>query len=262
MDFGASQVMRANMKGQMALGDFARVACEADKRSRQFGASTSINSTGPGQAPPHIVMAGPNPHSNFGGWVVARPEPYGHGTGRESATMGFPSLGSGVAAPPGLSLPVHSMAMATNVTVSDSSTNWKKTMLLDNAIKQSMKNGVRAGKSRTKRAPAKSLSVEIPAHCQGEGELGWHPALLDMSTIELNDWINKSRMDIDQVKALKALRRRIKNRRYTQKARERKRTTSEDGDSDDEGGRHVETRSFGVQCTLITGDPITFMEDN
>jgi hypothetical protein len=144
-----------------------------------------------------------------------------------------------------------------------------------------------AGKGKGRRAPVKSLAVVVPTQCRGEGELGWHPQLLEMSTVELNDHISKSRMEPgnachlppnlsfacppanphtgthththlltppcqlrrhtrarahthththttqhtpprahpDEVAALKALRRRIKNRGYTRRARERTRTS-------------------------------------
>jgi hypothetical protein len=69
-----------------------------------------------------------------------------------------------------------------------------------------------AEKGRRQRAPVRSLTVRVPDLCRGEGELGWHPQLLAMTTIELNDYVNKSDMRREEINALKALRRRIKNR--------------------------------------------------
>jgi hypothetical protein len=77
--------------------------------------------------------------------------------------------------------------------------------------------------SGMKRESPADLSVEIPLSCQGSGELGWHPDLLSMTTIHLNDYVTKNWLEPAQVKALKALRRRIKNRSYTQLARSKSR---------------------------------------
>eukprot|EP00035_Acanthoeca_spectabilis_P021978 m.441292 g.441292 ORF g.441292 m.441292 type:complete len:254 (-) comp18643_c0_seq1:1046-1807(-) len=235
MEFNGTAAQPTQM-GQMALGDFARVACEADKRVRgqqflpppQSGATSSQGMPMGGM--PQMIVA-PN-HGGFvtqGGWLVARPEHYPNGHDQSAsftATSG---------------MPVHSLPAAS---AGPSDSNGWTTASPDGVA--TLPKGGRAGKVRGKRAPARSLTVSIPAHCQGDGELGWNPILLEMSTIELNDWINKSRMEADHVKALKSLRRRIKNRRYTQKARERKRTDApEDASTDDDGG--VETRSIGVQ---------------
>lgn len=88
--------------------------------------------------------------------------------------------------------------------------------------------GKNAGHRCKKRAPIKSLSVEVPVFCRGPGELGWHPDLLRMTTIELNDFVNKSQLSSLEVKALKALRRRIKNRGYTRRARQRVKQNEDD----------------------------------
>jgi hypothetical protein len=205
---------------------------------------------------PHVMVA-PS-HAGYGqqsGWVVARPgEQQFHNGHTDQQPAGFsPSL------PPtnGMPMSIQTLPTAASAAAPDP-TAWQLPSMDGSNVPLSTshlamesragKIGIRGG---GKRAPARSLTVEIPQHCQGEGELGWHPALLDMTTIELNDWINKSRMDPDQVKALKSLRRRIKNRKYTQKARERKRTDPNDPGSD---GEQIEVRSIGVQC-----DPMGFM---
>lgn len=70
------------------------------------------------------------------------------------------------------------------------------------------------------RNPVTDLTVDIPEYCRGDGELGWSQEILDFSTVELNQWLKSSDLSLEQAERLKALRRRIKNRRYTQKARE------------------------------------------
>lgn len=80
------------------------------------------------------------------------------------------------------------------------------------APRAAAKSGNAGKQTRRQRAPVRSLTVNVPEPCRGDGELGWHPALLAMSTIELNDYINKSDMRREEIAALKALRRRIKNR--------------------------------------------------
>mmetsp|Transcript_33355 Transcript_33355/g.87490 ORF Transcript_33355/g.87490 Transcript_33355/m.87490 type:complete len:371 (-) Transcript_33355:1841-2953(-) len=111
-----------------------------------------------------------------------------------------------------------------------------------------------------KRIPA-DLAVDIPHSCRGPGELGWHPDLLAMSTIHLNDFVTKNRLDPDHVRALKALRRRIKNRLYTQKARARQRSSGIDVEISPDSPRvlvPVENgMTVGVQCRPVTRDAAT-----
>lgn len=185
---------------------------------------------------PQMVLA-PN-HGGFmtqGGWVVARPEHYSNSHDQPTS---FASASG---------MPAHGLPATASAAAPDP--NGWTTASPDGLA--TLPKGGRAGKVAAKRAPARSLTVSIPSHCQGEGELGWNPILLEMSTIELNDWINKSPMDPDQVKALKSLRRRIKNRRYTQKARERKHAEPSDStNANDDSG--VMTKSIGVQSDSPT----------
>lgn len=116
------------------------------------------------------------------------------------------------------------------------------------------RSGTRAGKvqSGTKgkgmRSNTASLAIEVPLSCQGPGELGWHPELLTMSTINLNDFVTKNRLKPDEIKALKSLRRRIKNRGYTQKARSRARNAVTPSESPMASDTNAEVASVSVQC--------------
>jgi hypothetical protein len=75
------------------------------------------------------------------------------------------------------------------------------------------------GKQR-QRHPTSDLSLEIPERYRGDGELGWDATVLEYRTVELNKWLKTAVLTDQQIKRLKQLRRRIKNRAYTQTARD------------------------------------------
>eukprot|EP00038_Savillea_parva_P017492 m.20504 g.20504 ORF g.20504 m.20504 type:complete len:280 (-) comp3797_c0_seq1:212-1051(-) len=106
-----------------------------------------------------------------------------------------------------------------------------------------------------KRDGVPDLRVDIPPSCQGPGENGWHPDLLTMSTIHLNDFVTKNRLEQEQIKALKSLRRRIKNRSYTQNARARQRSGASPARTvTPDPNKSIKVVDVGVQCHLPIND--------
>lgn len=83
-------------------------------------------------------------------------------------------------------------------------------------------NTMNAVSGTTAGSNATITGVAPPEHCKGTGEGGWDLTLLNMSTVDLNRWLKSADLSKEQMCVLKTTRRRIKNRKYTQKSRARR----------------------------------------